>query len=116
MGLTFCVCGVTVTRAESDAGENGDEKIQDGDAAERPETDHGRCHWARCSGQGSWRNDENEREDGNTRKTLQAESTASAKVPRQEEAREHTSSEISDAGFCTLCAFFWKQSTAFDVF
>ena len=59
-------------------------KIKDDDATEWPETDHGRCPWAGYSGEGSWRNDENEREDGNTRKTLQAESTASAKVLRQD--------------------------------
>lgn len=62
------------------------------------------------------RNDENEREYGNTGKTLQAEGTASAKVLGREQAREHTSSKISDARLCALCAFFWKQSTAFDIF
>lgn len=91
-------------------------KIKDDDATEWPETDHGRCPWAGYSGEGSWRNAENEREDGNTRKTLQAESTASAKVLRQEQAWEHASSEISDARSHTVCAFFWKQSTAFDIF
>lgn len=75
-----------------------------------------RYHWVRKSGEGSLRNDENEREYGDTRKTLQAESIASAKVLGQEQAREHTSSKISDARFCALCAFFWKQSTAFDIF
>lgn len=91
-------------------------KIRDDDATEWPETDHGRCPWAGYSGEGSWRNDENEREDRNTRKMLQAKSTASAKVLRQEQAREHASSEISDARSRTLCAFFRKKSTAFDIF
>lgn len=91
-------------------------KIRNDDATEWPETDHGRCPWAGYSGEGSWRNDENEREDRNTRKMLQAKSTASAKVLRQEQAREHASSEISDARSRTLCAFFRKKSTAFDIF
>lgn len=68
MGLTFCVCGVTVTSAEMMLVTTEMKKIKDGDATEQPEMDHGRYHRARYSGEGSWRNDENEREDWNTRK------------------------------------------------
>lgn len=74
-----------MTSAESDVGDS-DEENKDDDATEWPETDHGRCPWAGTQG-GPWRNDENEREDRNTRKMLQAKSTASAKVLRQEQAR-----------------------------